>query len=878
MRAAQISQNQANISRVSQHQPQLLPPQLAHPVPPLPPHPAPAAATMNPAMMDIDHDGMRQDLVMSSSTSPGNSPNEMTIDPRIQQGDSHVKKNSSVTSQTSPGNFSPTVERLDDFLGLSNNHFMPGMGLSATDFHDADAFSWSEYPLNLDPYATSLPLSLHQSQHIPLPAFPELSDISSNSEHMSSSRGSEHTRSTSIMSTGDFESSARPDRQVDMAPNPQDRQAIPEFNEVIASEAAWPLARCNPLLFSGSCPRTAKVYLNGLENCRYETTWKSLDETLSEVDWDATDMAPVVPMAAHTRDEMLASTQIFLRKALEIHRSEGYNQAQGSSNSRSSGYFVLPSAKILEYFLRSYVRNLSFFYSLVMAGSVDPNEMIQNGKASTLLVLLMVAQGASAIPTVEARALSSGLIETCRISLFDIIEKDIEMSADPTALRSALLFMVLGSWSGDKWLMDITMGQRGMYLSQMLKHAGMFESQPPMDSSASTPASTEVQWRSWLQRESQNRLAYNFVMVDQELGLFHDTGTMLSTNDICCPLPGPELLWMSTNADQWSASIQSIYGNGANASPELLSKNSATTSLRDLFQDFLYNNLSTRRNSITPHQLRLLLHPLQSYLYDIKQMLSCFPDVQTTQPPSGRTVTKDVFQSRLTEAQELLQAWYELSLEYHNANPNCPISRTNLVLYHLISLNAVTNFPEIEKAARRENPNVSFWDLSLQDERYIRHREEAVFRCGQVFRLIRSMPHDRRPGWWSVAVYRVTLILWMISIARPVEDSQDGDNPPKSTVAIDRVTPEDPLIFKYMWQKEAVPVLTLRDGATTGLDEPRDILDYAVKALDEGHSTRLGDGIKRKLIALDQNWQQGTVLCSTSLANMETSTMAATQG
>lgn len=808
---------------------------------------------------------MKQELSMNS---PGNSPNNMTIDPRIQQGDSQVKKNSPVASQSSSADFSPTVERLDDFLGLPSNHFMSDMGLSGTDFHDANAFTWTEYPLDLDPYTTSLPLPLHQG-HVPMPTFPELSDISSNSEHMSSSRGSVHTRSTSIMSTGDFESSIRP---VDMTLNTPAGPTIPEFEVVIASEAAWPLARCTPPLFSAACPRTAIVYLECLEKCRYENTWKPLDQSLNEVDWDATDMAPVVPMAPHTRDEMLAITQGFLHKALEIHRGGVNSQNKNSSNARSFGYFVLPSAKILEYFLRSYVRNLSFFYSLVMAGSVDPNEMLQSNQASALLVLLMIAQGASAVPTAEARALSVGLIETCRISLFDIIEKDIEMSADPTALRCALLFMLLGSWSGDKWLMDIAMGQRGMYLS-MLKHAGMFEPQPSMIPSSNPSANTELQWRSWLQRESQNRLAYNFVMVDQELGLFHDTGTMLSTNDLCCPLPGPELLWMSANADQWSAGIQSIYGNTANVNPQLLNNASMTPSLRDLFQDFLYDKLSRRRGSLTPHQLRLLLHPLQSYLYSVRQMLSCFPDVKSTHQSKDKGMNKEDFENRLAEAQEQLQAWYLLSVEYYKANPNCPTSRTNLVLYHLISLNAVTNFPEIEKAARREGSDGSYWDLSLRHSRCIRHREEAVFRCGQVYRLIRSMPLDRRPSWWSVAVYRVTLILWMDSMARLDPNFQERDKS-GTPVAIDGVTPEDPLIIKYMWKGEGVPVLTHRNG-TRGLGVPSDILDYSIKTLEDGQSSRLGDGIKRKLIALDQNWQSGA-LCNTSLADLEAPTMAAT--
>ncbi len=90
--------------------------------------------------------------------------------------------------------------------------------------------------------------------------------------------------------------------------------------------------------------------------------------------------------------------------------------------------------------------------------------MINSNQAATLLVLLMIAQGASVVPREEARTLSTGLIETCRISLFDIIEKNVEMCADPTVHRCSLLFTLLGAWSGDKWLMDIAMGQRGMYL------------------------------------------------------------------------------------------------------------------------------------------------------------------------------------------------------------------------------------------------------------------------------------------------------------------------------------------------------------------------------------------------------------------------------
>ncbi|KAH8194391.1 hypothetical protein TruAng_011440 [Truncatella angustata] len=807
------------------------------PTPPLHPEGMPAA-TMNPAMMDIDTSIIRQNTPTKASLSPAASVN---IDPVLQQ-DSTSKKSSPTSCHVSPDGFpSPhNTEGLDDFM-LGNDFITQEPNYQ-------DMLVWSDYPLDLDMYSGSVPMV---RPDVSMPTFTALSDMSSsNSEHTNSTRGSVHTRSTSIVSSNEFEPTSKPIDLGIRAPT-----EFPEFEAVIAAEAAWPLARCNPPIYSGACPRTALVHLECLEQkSQHEGTWSALEQYLSQIDWDSSDLASVVPMTSRSRDRMLAITQAFLHKALEIHRGGVHGLGKSAyGNSGMLTFLVLPPSKILEFFLRSYVRSLTFFYSLVATGCVDPNEMLQNNQASTLLVLLMVAQGASAVPTAEARALSAGLIETCRISLFDIIEKDIEMCADPVALRSALLFTLLGAWSGDKWLMDIAMGQRGMYLS-MLKHSGMLASQPTMIPSLQGPVNTELQWRAWLHRETQNRLVYNWVMVDQELSLFHDTAPMLSVSELCAPLPGPELLWMSANAEQWLAAMQSIYGCTANVNPQLLTTTpSLTPSLYDLFQDFLHDNLSRRQSSLTPHQLRLLLHPLQNLLCHLRQMLTCFSDVLSARRTTSRTVTKASTMLRLEEVQALLQKWYELSIAYFKANPTCPVSKTNLVLYHLISLNAVTNFPEIERLARREGFDGSYWELSLRHKRCIYQREESIFHCGQVLRLIRSMPGDRRPTWWSTAIYRATLILWTDSVSRldPNFPKTDLSGAP---VAIDQVTPEDPALITYLWNTDGIPILTRSDGATISLEHPSDVLGYAVKAVEEGVSCRLSDGIKRKLVALCNNW------------------------
>lgn len=248
--------------------------------------------------------------------------------------------------------------------------------------------------------------------------------------------------------------------------------SIPEFEVVMAAESAWNLARCNPPTHAKTCPRTAIVHLECLEQkSKQDGTWLPLEKCLEQADSNASDLASVVPLRSRTRDKMLAITQGFLHKALEIHRGGincGYSKS-GYATPGNVNFLVLPPSNILEYFLRSYVRSLSVYYPLVPGGCVDPNEMLQNNQASTLLVLLMIAQGAAAMPMAEARYLSAGLTETCRISLFDIVEKDVELASDPVALRCAFLFLVLGVWSGDKWLMDIAMAQRGMYMSVSLE-------------------------------------------------------------------------------------------------------------------------------------------------------------------------------------------------------------------------------------------------------------------------------------------------------------------------------------------------------------------------------------------------------------------------
>lgn len=398
-----------------------------------------------------------QTLASPSNSSAGSEVVASSNDATIQR--SPPLKTTPEHAHFSPVNFHashPHVDLTSEFMHFGNEFVNP-------DSNYSDVLMWPDYTLDMSPDMYTNPLGVKTD--IVIPTFSEFSEVSSGSEPItsSSSSGSFHTRGTSIMSAGDFDA-----KRIDMRTCNSSEYAIREFEVVIAAENSWPLARCNPPTFSAGCPRTAIVHLEALEQkCKQPGTWETLEKYLDQCHDSEAPRPTVVPITSRTRDVMGAITQGFLHKALSVHRSGAgaYSRSGLSTPGTAFNFIMLPPNKVLEYFLGSYVRSLADYYPLAFAMRVDPNEMLQNNEASTLLVLLMIAQGAAAVPMEEARYLSAGLTETSRISLFDLIEKDVELSADPIALRCALLFTHLGAWSGDKWLMDISMGQRGMYLS-----------------------------------------------------------------------------------------------------------------------------------------------------------------------------------------------------------------------------------------------------------------------------------------------------------------------------------------------------------------------------------------------------------------------------
>lgn len=625
---------------------------------------------------------------------------------------------------------------------------------------------------------------------------------------------------------------------------------VPDLGAIIAAQDGWTVFRCTPPIPSSSCPRTAKLNLERLEqSLRNHEGWSNWRPSWDESDFASGEQLNVMQLHESTRDKLLAITQTFLHKALDIHK-EGMSGSPGSGESPSStgsNFVLLPPARVLEYFLRSYANSFERYYPLTARGTLDANELMQcyNDKASSLLILMMIAQGAMVIPSVEARWLTGGLTEACRISLFDLIEKNIIMSGDPIVLRSALLFTVQAAWSGDKWQMDIAMGQRGMYFA-MLRHSGVLEPRHAPTPQLNARGTTEGLWSDWIQQESRSRLIYSWVMVDQDLSLFHDAAPLFSVTEFGAPMPDADRLWQAKSSSEWSEIFNQVHEFSGGYSS--VGSGARPLSLRDLFRHFLDDEIIAQGIELAPLHLRLLLHPLQSLVCQYCQLLSCFSDNMASRQRS-RAVTAASTRVRLEEVQALLQRWYDLADRYIKANPMCAMMQANLVMFHLISLNAVTNFPEIERLARREGFDGTYQQLLWIHKRCIADVEEAIFHCGQILRLVRSMPRGIRPPWWPGAIYRVALILWTDSLTHNESVTPSSGLFPASSVsfAVDALPAEHPLIVRYLTKREGLPTLTKRDGSQIPMDHAFTVLSHCIDVVDEGVATRFSDGIRGKL-------------------------------
>lgn len=324
---------------------------------------------------------------------------------------------------------------------------------------------------------------------------------------------------------------------------------------------------------------------------------------------------------------------------------------------------------------------------------------------------------------------------------------------------------------------------------------------------------------------------------------------MFAVTEVGEPLPSSDALWHASNAKTWAREFEKLYeypNNAVSTGPA-----NRPLSLRGLFRHFLEDGIVSKRVELTPLHLRLLLQPLQSLVYQARQLLSCFPD-KTAVRRGSKSVTAASTRVQLKETSTLLQRWYGLADRYMRTKAMCPLMRANLIIFHLISLNAVSNFPEIERLARRDESELSDQHLPSLHKRCITDSEEAIVHCGQILRLVRSMSPTIRPPWWAAAIYRVALVLWTVSLNHGDAPTGEVQNYVtwETSFVVDVHPPQHPLIAQYLAEKQGTPLLTKTDGSQMPISDPLSLLLHCTQVIAEGIATRFTDGLRLKLSRL----------------------------
>ncbi|KAK5454648.1 hypothetical protein LTR20_010307 [Exophiala xenobiotica] len=632
---------------------------------------------------------------------------------------------------------------------------------------------------------------------------------------------------------------------------------------LVADWDHWAICRCLPPPTAAPEDRKKSSIMTLEQNFGRPGPWTSLPGNRRGAQFAPAERFVNVKLSEATREWLSVIAQRFMRVAMDVHGLTLDPPSPASPEvdefGALGGFIRLPPSDSLHRYLETVLTNYEPFYPLVPARILEPNQLAgpQYGRGSNLLLFLMFAFGSMLDPAIKARRFSTALIEICRHSIHDVLEKDSGAPGSGLLFYCSLIFIIKSSFSGDKAHMNIAVAHRHMYLT-LMRSAGHFrkphrQTQPLIFEHEGLKRF----WQSWLEKESASRLAYGWVMLETEISLFYDCRPILNTSELEAPLPSNESLWLASNAEEWR---QNLCEEGSFDDWQVCLDAQPDHSLRSLFQLLMDNELDRLDFQPTILHMRLLLYPLHVLVAELSQLLdSGLVSMQSRWFSSPTMQSSSIL--RYEEIRLLLQAWRDVFDRSTGQGARFRAMRNaTLTLFHLISLNLFTAFGKLERVAR-EGPEI--FDSQTRTGStlsWIRAPELAIVHCGQVFRLSREMDRDICPIWSAAAIYRATLILWSVSILNA--SSADGHNVINlrqragKELVIDEATLQDHDVQQYLRRGDAKPILTAEDGHRVSLHNSGELLRLGIDTVTRRClPTSFSAGVRYKLEEMAKVWE-----------------------
>ncbi|KAJ9602182.1 hypothetical protein H2200_013302 [Cladophialophora chaetospira] len=653
-------------------------------------------------------------------------------------------------------------------------------------------------------------------------------------------------------------SNRSPDPLASRASSRGDASEVEEDALLIGDWKHWSMCRCNPVPITPAQDRTKSSIVRIDHNFIRPGPWTGVTVDYREKLFEPAERFANVPLSETTREWLLMMAQRFMHIAMDVH---GLNVGASSPTFSDaadldalSGYVRLPPSDALRQYLETVLRKYEPFYPLIPARILEPNQLVgaRQGRGSSLLLFLMFAFGAGLDPAIKAQRFSMALTEICRHSIQDVLEKDSGARGSGLLFYCSLMFIIKSVFSGDKAHMNIAVAHRHMYLS-LMRSVGLFKRQDLQQPTEED--SLKRAWQLWVERESVSRLAYGWVIVENEISLFYDSQTLLNVSELEAILPADEDLWLASTAEEW----QRVLCKGNSTDWRMGLKQQSGHSLRTLFQLLLEDQVDCSDFRPNILHMRLLLCPLHVLVTQLGQLLDCGLGSVQTRSFASPIITQNSSLLRFSEIQLLLNTWHSSFEQLSGQGARFrAMENATLTLYHLISLNLYAAFGKMERFARE---CYSTWKPGIPEplfQQWLRAPEYAIVHCGQIFRLFHEIQDELRPIWSAAAMYRATIVLWAFGISHgtpALAEEQVGST--SSEVAINTLLIRDELIQNYLRCGNSRPVLTLPNEPSLSMADPKLLLTATIRILTEQCLvTSFSAGVKFRLGEMVTAWEE----------------------
>ncbi|KAI0412953.1 c6 zinc finger domain-containing protein [Xylaria grammica] len=399
------------------------------------------------------------------------------------------------------------------------------------------------------------------------------------------------------------------------------------------------------------------------------------------------------------------------------------------------------------------------------------------------LLGITIAIGAILTDRRSLQKLGFAMQEVVRTRMPGRFESAHSTSRELWALQTYICEMETGLWSGIKRKMEIAESCISILYTMLRRSSGFGAREgrfsPPL--SLDTEEVLHQKWLQWVGQESHRRLVYHSFILDAQCSMAMRTSPSISFAELATPFPEKHDLWLA-DAERWKALYLSrAYPDTPASLVEYLRSPSEIPECYDI------------------HFCHLaILCGVWGMIWQYSQLKVTLNQARHLQ------TTSDMQQQGLLQMLQRFRIYITESRE--------PLRPETALVLELLHMYLHVSFEDIElfagkkdlEDARRVFPSLQQW-FDTQEAR------QAIWHSGQVIRAARDFGRKQLRGFYAIAVYQASLVLWAYSVISLAKERQKQTPVQSQAAALEAVCldgPESPAVQRFIALGKGVPGLS----------------------------------------------------------------------